>query len=350
MKIKVPTRLEIKRELKQHDYSPEKQGVTVSLLNLWLSCEVASRMYLKGYYWGSSKGKSQVQGTIIHHGLDYFYRRFMAGEVSDVGQVLEECDRPNWLLKKFADDFQKEYQESDVETRVEYQLAYGVGAALVPMYFKHWNKDFDTDQKVWLEIERKAKFIHPATGIAIRGKRDGAFRTADHRYYLFESKSKDKFNENQFINHASRNIQNLTYLLGMQDEYHHTPSGILSNIVRRPSIRMRAKETLQGFVLRIRDDVKDRPDFYFIRKTLPVLPQRLEAQDRKLTIILNRFVKWWYSPEDQDMEDTERCFPYNKPCQYLKYCTSGRKSMEGLSIRPDTSDTYFNIGGEIEDL
>ncbi len=343
-------RQQIRQELEAFNYTPEKQGVTISLLNLWLSCEVAARMLQKGYYW-PSKGKSQVQGSVIHHGLDHFYTGFMNGTVSGIDQILEETQHPMFLLKKFDEDFNKEYLESDVETQIEYQTAYGVGAALVPEYFKYWNKDFDRKKIQWLEIERKAKFIHKATGIPIRMKRDGAFKKLDTgTFHLFESKSKDKFNETQLVNHASRNMQNLTYLLGMQDEYHHTPSGILLNVVRRPQLRIKQKETLQAFVIRFRDDIRDRPDFYFIRKPLPVLPQRLQAHDQKLTRILNRFVKWWYSPESEDIDDTERCFPYNKPCPYLKYCTSGKNNTDGLLVKKDTSDSYFNIGGDIEDV
>lgn len=357
MKINVPvvrqdtvTRQKIREDLASYNYIPEKQGVTISLLNLWLSCEVAARMSLKGFYW-PSKGKSQVQGSVIHHGLDHYYTGFMKGEVSGIDQIIDETDRPMALLKKFEQDYQKEYLESDVETQIEYQLAYGVGAALVPEYFRYWHKDFDRKKIEWLEIERKAKFIHQPTGIPIRMKRDGAFKKVEsNTFHLFESKSKDKWNETQLINHASRNMQNLTYLLGMKDEYHHTPAGILLNVVRRPQLRIKQTETLQNFVLRFRDDIKNRPDFYFVRKPLPVLPQRLTVHNEKLTRLLNRFVKWWYTGEAEDVEDTERCFPYNKPCPYLKYCTSGRCNTDGLLVKKDTSDSYFNIGGDVEDV
>lgn len=339
-KFKLPVSLR-PPPLVELEYSPEIQGVTQSLIKMWRDCEVKARMYLAGYVRTSNKGKAAIHGSVTHYGLEFFTQKIKDGEITSPDEI-EGYSRSK-LITIFREAFASEYVKMDDRSRQESEIAYGIAAVLVPIYFAYWRKDFNEEKKTWIELERRGKVVNKETKIPVRIKRDGLYRGTDSRLWLFETKTKEKWNEEYIGAMAARAYQNLLYLVTVWDEYKELPAGVLFNIVRRPLLKRGAKETISAFLDRVEADIKARPNFYFVRYEAPVSKAALEEFRKRHTLELIKFKNWWIQPKEWDIENTDQCLSFNSPCPYMEYCNSRRKNLTGLEIRKDTHDKYETL-------
>jgi len=345
-KKRVVIPIKFKRQAVELNYDPKVQGVTQSLLKMKKECEVKARMYARGYVRNTNRSKAQAQGGVFHYGLEFIRRGQLDGTVKTLEQALTLCEK---LPAEFQRHFNDEYLGLDEYSRKEMELAYGVASIMLPFYFRFWAKDFSEEKKQWVELERQGKYVEAESGIPIRFKCDGIYRlTKTGRLWLDETKTKDRWNEEYIAATTAREFQVLLYELVTWRDRGEVPEGVLKDVIRRPQLRLGTNETIAAYCARVKADVMSRPDFYFVRYEVPCLEKDLVEFERRLKLELDAYKKWWDRGHKDDLENTDACFNFNKPCVYMDYCNSRRKNLTGLEIRPDTHDKYKTIAEEEE--
>jgi len=120
-------------------------------------------------------------------------------------------------------------------------------------------------------------------------------------------------------------------------------AGVLYNVVRRPAIRpsKRKMESLREFAQRLREDVAERPDFYFHRWEVNLEPGDLpEWQCACLDPILRSLVQWWDSIKGHPFEPWKSPLHYRRPFGIYDGMASGRR---GDFFEHITSGSYAGL-------
>lgn len=106
--------------------------------------------------------------------------------------------------------------------------------------------------------------------------------------------------------------------------------GYQVNAIRKPELRLGKTETLAAFQERIRQDMVHEPQKYFYRAAIPmdvVALQRFEDEVlwpkvRRLQVLANVDSGSLAGMVAHNM-NTDACYLYNKPCEFLKLCMEG---------------------------
>ena len=275
--IKRVTMVNFKKIMEQRKfYDMKRDGVTQSLIAMWLTCRQKARLYLEG--WDSKYHKEAlIDGNIGHAVLERAYTLIRAGRMTrPPSQKLARA-----IVAKVEAQWYLENAKPSSEAREMVERACAVMEVLLPAYFDYWRKDFL--EKKWESLEEKfsmdiavvsrdEEIVH----IPLRGKKDGVFTTPRGRW-LFETKFKSQVDEDGIVATLGFETQVMMYMLetyysrlDKRDPMKSMPRGCLYNIVRRATLRKRVKESVPEFARRVRADVAKRPDFYFMRMESPL--------------------------------------------------------------------------------
>ena len=309
-------------------YDMRRDGVTQSLLSMWLTCRQKARLYLEG--WDSKYHKEAlIDGNVGHACLERSYNLIREGRMtrppSDrLSKAIVSRVEAQWYL---------ENAKPSAEAREMVERACAVMEVLLPAYFDYWRKDF-TDKR-WVSLEEKFELPMAVTSmdnevctIPLRGKKDGTFRTPKG-VWLFETKFKSQVDEEGIVATLGFETQVMIYMLqtyfsGLdpKDPTKAVPRGCLYNIVRRATLRKRVKETIPDFARRVREDIAKRPEFYFMRMESPLAPQDLHAFQKELQELLGDMWDWWRGL-GRHYKNTYACIGKLGKCQYLPVCSRG---------------------------
>ncbi len=286
-------------------YDFSKHGVTQSLLGKWRECPTKARMYLQGYH-RPMTSIALTFGNMFHHLCEKFYTE----------------------VKKQDD----EYQRTPAEDRGVYEDAIMFCKIVFPEYLDYWKGDFSGEKKKnWVALEKQ--FAMPVFDSNFIGKRDGEYRDQSGALWLFETKTKSRWNELNLGMIIARDLQVNSYMLAQEFDYNEKPVGVLYNVVRRPQLKQKKDENKEQFGNRIREDVRERKEFYFTRLEVPILPDQIQDFSGRFKQELSDFVEWSKRPHALDRQCNNACESVYGPCDFLKYCHSGKKDTQGLSIR-----------------
>lgn len=303
-------------------YDPERDGVTFSLLSGWRQCRELARLNLRGV---TSRGSSMalIYGTLIHAALQVIYESTRMQKLHAVpsrelvGKVLNELDAT----------FRKENPRASAETMQYAEFSMALASATLPFYFSYWKSDF-TDVK-WRAVEGEFKIRRMFTlangrrvSTFIRGKMDGVF---DERKFLrlFETKTKTRIEEGAIADVLTLDLQVKIYLWAMKHIFQETPHGVRYNIIRRPGLRQKKGESLAQFAVRCAEDIKARPDFYFIRMDMDVSQHDMDAFEGELDDLVSDFLGWWYGVVGH-YRNSGNCENKYGTCQMLRICGPDR--------------------------
>ena len=310
-----------------------KHGVTQSVLSTWMSCRVRAQMSLSG--WTSIRvGTPLTFGSVAHSVLDYTYTHLrVEGQFPDDDKFQSYVDKAEaaWMA---------EHPAPDKASMEALELSLGFAEAVLPAYIDYW-EDKDHNRK-WVEIE--GAFSVPVSVPAskgqffnVRGRRDAAYKKKG--LWLFETKTKGQWNEGALVDRLALDFQCNVYLWALWKETGKFPKGILYNLIRRPQLRRKQKETLGQFVTRCRLDVKKRPDFYFTRLELAMDPADILEFDQEFTLLLNEFAGW-YEGTLAHYANTTQCEARYGTCGYLPVCIANdfRGLKKRTEIHPELED------------
>ena len=325
-------------------YDPARDGVTHGLLSTFLDCREKARLFLLGWS-GAYSNFHLVFGTVTHRILQEAYSQHRAGK-------LQRYPDAAWVRKTIA----KLYAQWKKENPNPHEKALNIieevmmkAQAILPHYFKYWRKDFEDVQ--WLQVEAAFKLqwtidAPPSSykkGIDnaetfLRGRIDGAYTLPNSvkRAYrlsprLLETKSRTSIDEEGLVDTMPHNRQTNLYLSALRKMTGREPRSVTMNIIRKPMLRQKQKESWAGFARRIELDVQSRLEWYFVRMEMVVDPQDLNRSEAELDNLISDFLLWW-NGKSGHYKNSNSCKPIGfGPCPYLRVC--GHNDYHGLVKR-----------------
>jgi hypothetical protein len=314
-------------------YDPERDGVTHSLLTAFKNCRERAKNVLEG--WTDNKTSGSITfGNITHELLRRVYEAHRHTPFTDLAEVQEyAADQLDGLEALWKE----EHPLADAEDLESLELTMLTLHAVMPLYFRHWRLDFE--QKRWEQLESEFKLPTPVQafvnrqGVRVpvgtpyttmrRGKMDGAYRAGKrNRIRLFETKTKARVDEAAIGDVLSFEQQVNIYMGALTTLENEHPSGVMYNVIRRPQLRQKKTENLKQFAQRIVDDVKARPDWYFVRLQMDVTKAEIDAAQRDLEGLLLDFLAWWHGHAPH-YRNSDHCDGKYGKCPFLKKCASG---------------------------
>lgn len=307
-------------KLKRKLYIPERDGLTQSLLSIYRTCQVKMRYTLDGYQ-KAKNSEALLFGSVFHKVLEFIYteiRNFNLVNYEDIKTYIRSKSR------FIYSDVLKEY--SGVSTSVKEIVENSINTTLimVPLYFRYYKEDFSIK---WLAFEEVFKI--KIGDIYYRGKRDAEFFQSDNSLWLFETKTKQRYNADFIIMWISQQAQFNIYLLSLYYKYKIVPAGAVYNMIRRPASPYvkRKRESWNEYKERLQTDIINRPEFYFHRITRSVDFKKVLAYKEKLIEETKGFIEWFYKNRKYDMPNGSMCESRYGACEFIRACVYNEYEM-----------------------
>lgn len=299
-------------------YDIERDGITQGLLYKWLECRQEARWFLKGWS-GKKIGMGMTYGNVIHGVLELVYldvqmRRLTA--IPDKGRIRR-------YIQVIEKQWHKENPNADKYVLEYLELSLLIAEATLPLYFDYWKKDMK--EIAWKKVEQEFRMpytLPDGRKTFLRGKMDGVF--AQKNTWLFETKSKSRIEQEDILDMLPFELQVNIYLLVLRWMEQKLPAGVLYNIIRRIGLEKKEKETPVEFSKRCIDDIKKRPQFYFVRMRMPVTDQDLYRFEAEFQDMLTDFYDWFQGKAGH-YKNPGSCIGKYGRCTYLSACAAGQK-------------------------
>jgi hypothetical protein len=312
-------------KIKKKFYDPKTDGVTFSLLSTFLDCREKARLHLKGWT-PTSASMALTFGSIVHKIDEWVRDDIRSGKLT---KPPGEKKIKN-LIKKVETLWHEDNPRAGSRELEYLELSLLLAEGVLPSYFKYWYKDY-TDLK-WEKVEGVFKVpfsVEDRQGnkheTFLRGKIDGSFQLKNGGTWLFETKTKSRIDEEILADILPFEMQANIYLSVLRRIDKKNPSGLLYNIIRRPSLRQRKNESIKSFADRITNDVKDRPDWYFVRMEMSVDSAEIDRFEMELEDLVSDFLLWW-SGESGHYKNTNHCQNKFGVCPFVALCLRNEKS------------------------
>lgn len=299
-------------------FDVEKDGVNASLLGRWLSCRELARLYLLG--WTPRRiGAGRIFGIIVHGVLDAIYSDIQSGELDS----LPSPKRVKHEIAKMETVWKKQNPRADADTLQSLELCLILAEAVLPVYFQFWHEDIS--KMDWYSLEHKFKV--PIGDTRLIGRMDGNFKPFKGKkvLWLFETKTKSRLGEHgesNLVDILPHELQANLYLGAMIALYQEIPGGLLLNIIRRPGMKMKKSEGPKAYATRVANDVKKRPEYYFIRLRMTIDKSDLKRMQTEHAALVRDFVRW-SKGKGEHYRNSGQCENKYGTCEYLKICSAG---------------------------
>ena len=297
-----------------------KDGCTQSFWKSFNSCREQTRLkFVEG--WTRRSGSLALEfGSCIHWCFSQLYKGPLPCE-KDILQTLKKYDEvwraENRITTKKSDEIMDK--------------VYGLAEAVLPTYIQRWAGDWTGKYPLGNPSVRPAKWAHlegrfkvPYTfedGLVsyVQGAIDGVFDDSKEQLWQFESKTKSVIDEDEIMDTLPLDTQCLLYLWALKQLTGRMPRGVLYNVVRRPGLRLSAKESINDFFGRCKDDVQNpkRLDHYFIRYEMKIEPSELDHWEKTYLGPMMRTVRaWWEGTGEHWMEPAALSTKYGRADMY----------------------------------
>jgi hypothetical protein len=222
-----------------------KSGISQTQCKNFLECRVKWLLYVNGYVPVGGIPSTNF-GTIFHALLAYAYKN-QKGTIADipVDKIFAEVAKENCL---------------DVASQ-DFQDVTGMVLAVFFNYLNYYKKDFTS--KKFLKVEQDS--YATINGFIRRVKTDALFEDHRRKLWLMESKTRGKVNEENLALVLGMDFQALYSITTIEASLKRELVGVLYNVIRTPQLKRKEGESLQYFCDRIDNDIKGRPEWYFIR-------------------------------------------------------------------------------------
>lgn len=317
-------------------YDPYKHGITQSMLSTFATCP---QKFVYGYVerWTSVKtGRALDFGNIVHGALEELYTH--RNESHD--QVLDRLTK--WLSKSYTHDksLLNEHPTGDPNELDDLEEAYGVAQVTLEEYVGAWLSDAK-DMK-WLALEKIFEVpwkLRNGKTVTIKGKRDGDWRTKTGDLWLMETKTKGRIEEDVLNDKMSYDTQVQLYLYAQNHDYAERPGGVLYNLIRRSQLRRKQAERRIDFLQRIREHIRQKPDWYFIRNHISFFP---DEQKRWLLEFEKRLEAFMHAWDNRLFyRESNACDIIGRKCPFICMCSGG--GPKGIYVR-DKVFTELEVG------
>lgn len=276
-----------------------EEGVSSSLLGLWLSCREQFRLEVVEGWRPQSTPYYFAFGTCVHWCLEQVYGTMKAPPNA------KQC-------KKLVAQFEKLWKsERPNPPRAQLELqekVYGLAEAVLPAYFTRWAGDFlghtypvkhnTTSPRRWVGLESRFRvpFTFPdGKQTWIVGTRDGVVLGKKDEVRIFDTKCRSVIDEDETIDLLPFDLQQMLYLWVTWQEMNQCPSGTLMNILRRPGHRQGKSETSKEFFARVAKEVADprKWDHFFLRVEMDVSKDEVQEFHDEVLLPLMLDLRAW---------------------------------------------------------
>jgi hypothetical protein len=227
----------------------------------------ALRRCLRQYFLRYEVGLTRIRkatplrvGGAFHHGLE-LYRTGLSGELaiqratSDYESIPDWADPTDWAVER--------------ETLRALLLGY------------YWRYGSDNVEHVAVEQTFEVPLVNPDTAapsrsFTVAGRLDGVVRLPDGRLAVNENKTAGEniSPDSEYWLRLRCDGQISLYVLAAR-ACGYDVATVLYDVTRKPTIRLRQKETPEQYGQRLLADIGERPDYYFQRREVPRLEDDL---------------------------------------------------------------------------
>lgn len=313
-KKKVQRRKEVSAEMISDFYDLKKVGISQSSMKTFMTCRRKWMLNIAGLE-RKDKQRNTHFGTIVHEMLDQVYQNIQT--VSE-----EELER---FVRRKLNKYLKKSNEGQFLDPEQYDLEKEMCVASVTAYFEF----FEKDREQFTESVPEYEFAIPYKDVTLRGKIDGLFRRKNGQRWQMEHKTKSRWDEEAGLQALLFDFQNLMYSFAAEAESDEPIKGILYNIIRKPQLRRKKDETNRQFLLRVKEDIASRPDWYFTRYEI-VYSERDKRNFRQQLDGILEDLKLFCAGKLCDHQNTAMCL-YPFKCEFLPVCSQGTTA--GLVLR-----------------
>lgn len=278
-----------------------EDGITFSGLSKWMDCrEQFSLQWIDGL----TPKKISIPlefGSVIHYGLEH---QFCGKRPSEVIRM---------ITSQYREHRSKTITNSGEKDTLD--LILGLAEVIYPEYCEFWH--FDDRNINWIEREAKFKLKYEfpthegQREIILRGMRDGIYSYGTV-YGVFETKTKSKIIEKDIIDNLHADMQTMMYCFCTYLSTGRYPNEVKYNVIRRPDTYRRKNESLDKYLARVRDDIRSRPEFYFLRYTASISSADIHHfVNKTLNPVLALFVQWYDSVKKNPVGEGRFQSPYH---------------------------------------
>jgi hypothetical protein len=291
------------------DYRLGVTGITQTIFETFLRCRQCFKLTLNRYEPVGARNITAF-GSLVHYCLDKIYSYTIANR----GAIPTEEMNREWIQDfrlNCRDDF-KNIREADVEILV------GIAFIILCEYVLYYKEDFK--EKHWEAVEQTSESMF--FGSKLRRKVDGKYRIAGKKW-LMETKTMSRIELDSLLLKLTFDFQNLFYVTCEElNEPDDPVEGVLYNIIRNPSSKPHAGESLQEFLQRLRGEIAKNRKHYFMRYEIPYtikdkmqFKQELEQQLEEMAHVLVGIMPVYKNPFACVGRFT---------CDFLPACSSGK--------------------------
>jgi len=177
-------------------------------------------------------------------------------------------------------------------------------------------------------VHPEVEFRYPLAGsrkFEVAGKIDGLCVMQDDSLALLEHKTAgcDIGPDSDYWIRLRGNPQVMQYILAAR-QLGWDVSRVIYDVARKPAIRVKQNETPEQFGERLAIDTKERPEFYFARRDVPILEDDLAEFEIQRNVLARQILTCRAEARRHDHQ--ERGFPRNigemtcKLCDYSSFC------------------------------
>lgn len=272
---------------------PHEDGITQSLLARFLVCRERFRLYtIEGIREIEEFDPAMEYGSLFHIAIEHHLS----------GKPWESA------VKDYAQELHSNYPTDSEEIDKWYALC----CIQFPLYLEHVKRKERSipvpRREILQEEDFKIPYPLPSGHVVIlRGKIDGLFARGDS-LKLDEHKTKSYIDERRIGETLKFNFQTMFYhtalrtmikqgLLILPRKMH--VAGTQYNVIRRPlsskyPIRQKKSETIDQFYQREGDNIKAKPQDYFITMNAMITASDVtDFQEQCLNPLLEQLCEWW---------------------------------------------------------
>jgi hypothetical protein len=187
--------------------------------------------------------------------------------------------------------------------------------------------DFIQDNLEFISVEREWKF-DVTLGSKLAGKSDGYLKhKIFDKHFLYELKTASDRDREGYVNALQSNAQINNNLLALKND--KLPyDGVLYDIIWKPAIRQKMKETEEEFHQRTQDIIALNPEKYFERVFIFRNGDKLDSHmvdiRQQLSFMeTSHKTSAWY-------RNTGSCKMYNQKCTFFEMCVDDNQDMEAM--------------------
>lgn len=281
----------------EKQFSILEQGVTQGLAADFATCRQRFLFRVNGWRLDNNEGDALYFGSLCHGMLEKFH----GGKAKFPGVLLKK-----WLA---------EYRVANPRDNGE--EIYLKAEALLSVYFEVHK----TDPQKHTPIRTEEIFSVTAMGANLRGRKDFVYSLKNNKKWMMEHKTKSRVDQEYLAMSLAFDIQNCFYDLSENLEHGSPFVGIQYNILRTPQLRLGKNEDAEGYLARMKAEIRANHTDYFFRYEVTFTPADRARFKKDLQAKLDE-MKLYLTGKLAHYRNEAACqTPYR--CNYLRACSSG---------------------------